>query len=434
MISLSKISKRITLFLHVLLFFLYVYSFPIIANANNGLIGRITSTLVVIILVIILNRIKGKRIILNKRDYTSKNFFSIYQLVIIITVYNALVLLLFGFGNGTTFLGFLFNYWLIAPLSYFAFDGFFSDVENLFEVTLYATLIQCLIVIVAIYSTPFASLLSNFFTPRGQYDYMILRSGGYNVGFACVTSFGAMQISLGLVATVFFIITRRKKLFYFICFIIISFAMTAVARTGFFISTIGVIVIILFGNLKSKLKIISFLVILGLFVFAFLNSFIEAASFDSIFRRLIFLKEKGVYDAFFRQYFFDETTIIPPITIETIIGTGIVSGTSGAGVTINADGGFFRTYAACGLPLTVFSYIFIFYKMIAECKVMRNKSDKVIGVFLMICMVLGEFKEPFILFRIYYLVFFFIFSGLSEKATDSFHHHLVCTEVSQNEL
>lgn len=72
------------------------------------------------------------------------------------------------------------------------------------------------------------------------------------------------------------------------------------------------------------------------------------------------LFDKGIWDSFLKFYFYGSDTVIPPLTWETFWGLGILSGTSGSGITINADGAFIKMYAAVGPLLTIAFYICLF--------------------------------------------------------------------------
>ena len=152
-------------------------------------------------------------------------------------------------------------------------------------------------------------------------------------------------------------------------------------------------------------------------IFVFLLFIIGAQNisrlFGSVFPRVADLFERGVYGSFLKFYFDGGDTVIPPVSWETIIGIGLVSGTSGHGITVNADGGFFRMYAAIGLPLSIVFYIILFAIVLRALSRVRNATVKTVAWFFFAMMLIGEFKE-FYLYTRYLLTLYFVFLRVAE--------------------
>lgn len=136
-------------------------------------------------------------------------------------------------------------------------------------------------------------------------------------------------------------------------------------------------------------------------------------SINEIFWRLQTLLDQWT-GAFFDAYFKGQSTLIPPLSLETLVGTGIWSGKSGSGLTINADGRYFRTYFALGLVGALLYYLSLLTIILQGFKKVQG-NNRIVVVLFVLFIVMGEFKEP-LLFDWYYQTMFFIATHLFSKS------------------
>ena len=94
---------------------------------------------------------------------------------------------------------------------------------------------------------------------------------------------------------------------------------------------------------------------------------------------------------------------IPPLTYQTLIGTGLLVGPNGEGNASGHDTGYIQTYYSMGLIIAFVFYVSYFYYLFI--KVRRNKFN--LSYFLLFILILVESKEFFIFS---YAFPFFVFS------------------------
>jgi len=82
---------------------------------------------------------------------------------------------------------------------------------------------------------------------------------------------------------------------------------------------------------------------------------------------------------------------IPPISIETVFGTGMVTGPDGISNASGHDSGYVQTYYSMGLILSVTFYLFLAYVL-----ALYVKGHGVIAWLLFMVIFVIELKEPFI--------------------------------------
>ena len=134
-----------------------------------------------------------------------------------------------------------------------------------------------------------------------------------------------------------------------------------------------------------------------------------SSDFDERFSRYEEFKDDGV-SSFFEAYFYGND--IPKISLPTIIGTSIVSGVSGNGVVISADGGFIKNYVALGLLLSIFVYGYLINIFFHIKKKFRGTHIEYVLIFYGLYILFSDFKEYFLLYR-GSLCLFFVFVMLA---------------------
>ena len=331
--------------------------------------------------------------------------------------YTTFLLLLWGKGTGETVTNIYINILTFSVAFYYGCKFLFADVDEFMQVILIATLLQCLIIFLSLSNSNVYLWIKTTFYSNSYFELSGKLSSmkGYALGIGCFTSKGSQKLSLGIVACLYYIFKKKRNLFYVVSMLIITLASTAVSRTGMAYTGIVLLYLFLAFIKESSLKALSiiakifFFVLFGIglvFVFGF------QSVLDSVYWRLEMLFQGGFRD-FFIAYFNAPDTIIPKISIETLVGTGIWSGTSGCGLAINVDGGFIRTYFSLGLMISISYYLF-FLSSYSYVKKNIGKIERSICVVFFAFILIGEFKEP-LLFEWYYQTIVFVFMYVSEK-------------------
>ena len=231
------------------------------------------------------------------------------------------------------------------------------------------------------------------------------RLRGYMTGFACSTSRGVLRLTTGLIGCVYFLLKDRKHtgkyIFYFATIGVVA---TILGRTGLFVSGIGILFICLSSakrDFTAFVKIISALATLIILAIAIVQGFGLSDAVNELFARLLKLFDLGLYEGFFKSYFGQaegSATVVPPLSIETMIGIGVTSGVSGNGITVNVDGGYARLYAALGLPVAIAFYLTLFVLMAKSIRAIKDVKVKTTMLFMFVYIfAIGEVKEYFVL-------------------------------------
>jgi len=353
----------------------------------------------------------------NKRMGPSEarhNVLRMFFLQLFLLVYSSLILLAIGTGNGTNILTYIVNFLILVPVELYCLNNLFKNNDELMYVLFIVSMIQALIITGTLIDPSFANFVDTTFNVGSYYDYQHMRKVWYPGGISCITSVGALKLSLGVISGMYLFQKTNGNVIYLILTLFIIVISTIVARTGLFIGVTAIVLLLLNMDVKRS----NVLIILGSAIIA---AFIGVVVYflmandggtQTLFTRLIALKENGIYEAFLKGYVSSRTTVIPELSWKTIIGTGIVSGESGNEVVINADGGFIRMFCAVGLPLAMLFYGSLFYRMLRSvCLVRANSIVHYAVTLLLFIMVMGEFKEPFFytryLFVFFYLVIYF---------------------------
>lgn len=407
--SMPKIKESFfTKTLLVFCMFFIIYDFSIIEKFRSITTGRIA---VVVLFLIAL--FKGLPRL--KKSNETKKMFSMCVFQLFLLVYTSLILFAIGVGTDktATITNYIINFVILVPLEFYLLCVILKSLDDLMNILFVVTIIQCFVIVFALVSPSFANFVDNTINGNNPYwDYSHMRKLYYPGGINCITSLGALKLSVGIVPCIYFIQKNNHTFFYFISFLFISFSMIAVARTGFILFLAGLIC--LFSCVRNKKRLVLPIISMFIILFIVLIILIRRASFQSLFHRLFVLFENGLRDGFLNDYFHGETTVIPNISLKTIIGTGIVSGISGNGVVINADGGFIRMYTAFGLPLAIVFYIMIILTVYSLIRRTKEKATKLSLIFLAIIFLVGEFKEPFFYTR-YCVILLFVVSYLNLK-------------------
>lgn len=430
---LSAKTKKIGPFLaKMLLLFMVVYKSSIIPGVTF-----ITSELLVLVILAGYFAVQ-KKITIGPRSIVDKCFGNNIFMQVVLLVYSSVLILLLGAGNGALFAEESFFFLLFVPLIYLGLTKLIRSLDEFMSLLLVITLLQCAIILLGMVFSPVADLIDNSVFNQGithMGGYSEMRKMGYPGGIACIAAKGSLQLSLGLISCFYFIVTRSANWIHYICYIFITLVMTAVARTGLMLSAVGIMVFI-FTQRSGKLKIRKDAVIAFLFIFALLILvllLLTQPSFNNFvkeqFVRLEALFDKGIWDSFLKFYFYGSDTVIPPLSWETFIGTGILSGVSGNGIEINADGAFFKMYAAVGPIFTIIFYVCLFRNMLKSIRSFEDRRLRSVGWLFVWFMAIGEFKELFFYTR-YMILLFYVFAFLANnKGTEQSRNIYHCQSL-----
>lgn len=401
-----------------ILMFLIVYSFSPMAKWQQLTTIRIAAVIIFIWALSLNNfclkiHIGGKDADISFGKYILLNTF--------LLVYTTLLLLVWGKGSGYTVPNIYLNILFVSIPIFYGCKNVFHDIDEFMQALLVISLVQSVIIFASLMSPNVYSWIRTSFYYNSSFELsgQLSSMRGYALGISCFTSKGAIKLSLGLIASIYFILKRKETIKYLIMFGVISVATIAVARVGFFFSLISLVLIFYFWfvNKSRKLeKVLLSIFGLSIAVITFVRVFDVTEFISEVFWRLQVLFDQGI-GLFFDSYFHGQTTVIPPLSFITFVGTGIWSGESGSGLVINADGGFFRTYFALGLIVAIIYYLLFVAIIFKGIKKIRG-ADRVVCILFILFIIMGEVKEP-LLFEWYYQTILFIAISLYEKSATS---------------
>ena len=339
--------------------------------------------------------------------FSYHSFKIIVKMNVMILAYMFIIILFIGRGTGETIIEPIINQILFGFLLLWSSLKLFKEIDYFMSIILGVHIIQTVIIWGCALSPDFMYFIDMTFN---RSDWYSLVRVGYAGGIGCITSSGAVKFGFGLVACLYkYCKTRSMK--YLLLYIVLLVTISMIARTGLFIALSGFLFILLY--MKSfKLTTTYQLVILTI-VIAVVSTFVNTNSsfFDARFGRFDQLQGEGIETWIDRGYLGNSeksTTIIPPISWKTLLGTAIVSGKSGNGVEVNVDGGYIRQYVAFGLPLAVFFYFYIFSHFIRVSLKSKNRVSKYTLLYTTVVIAIGEFKEPYIYSIIPWSTFYII--------------------------
>ena len=345
---------------------------------------------------------------------------------VFLIIYVFFLLLFFGRGTGTTPLKDYLQMLIVLPLFYFWGARVFRNVEDLMKILYLGVIIQSSIIIVALFSPTLTIALtllfpesSSFRDVYGGFEQSI--AAGYKVGLGVFSSAGCLKMAVGQIGACFFLMKSRggKLFFHLVLYLMISVAATVVARTGLLISVAGLISVFITkkeeGRYHQVIKYIFLFVFFLLICYEIITTYIPTEFLEDVFIRISGTKENGIYGSFFEKYLGNRgENVIPPISLETIIGLGITSGTTESGITTITDGGFMRNYSSMGIIVAFLNYYIIASYFMKRFKASKSNIYKNTILFTIIIFIIGEFKEYFI----YYLspiCFTFLIFNLIER-------------------
>jgi hypothetical protein len=302
----------------------------------------------------------------------------------------------------------------------YAFYVCIDKLDEFMTVILIVVSVQTAIVWLCI-TDPRVKLIIDFmFNISDMYEDKIETYAG---GLGCITSKGLLRYAVGEVACVY-MYYKKNNIIYILLLLIFSLTGTMIARTGLLFAIVCFAFIFAYTLKRRMIKVsmtlmLSFLIAIGIISLAWSSK--ESVRFleDRLIRVTDLFEQSetasSIYDiGYFEEYMHGDEVAIPPISIETIMGTGVPSGKSGNGIYVNVDGGFFRLYVAYGLILAVFFYLYFLNRVLKVCFSFHKAEIRYTLLLMTSLIIIGELKE----WNIYascHVPIFFIMSMLAYK-------------------
>ena len=402
---------------------LTVVTFFVVYNITiPGLPRQLTSTRLGIIFLLAWVVIRsGMRIQIVKtvctRQYT--------QLIIALvgfTLVGMVAVIINGGGDGLRFSDNAIEFVVFWTLCAYAMTKLYGSLDEFFGVLLVITLAQSLFIFLGVLFPTFRLFINSTFNSLSYWNTVRNAEEMYRIGYAygigCMTSIGALQMSLGALSVLYFLLRKREhKAMYLFLFVFMTIASTMVARSGLLFNGIVFVFYIIHNSTPKKfLKMLPYLLIMVLLLVWIISASPWSETIMSRMNRLIQLQTNGLYNSYF-TVFDNPDTHIPPLVDNLIIGTGFTSGSTNSGYRVNVDGGYLRMYSALGLVGAIILYVTIICKTFKCVKLFRGSSLFSIGVCSICLLLVGEAKEPHILG--YMLSLLFVFYYLAEMEINS---------------
>lgn len=334
----------------------------------------------------------------NKQKHPSgafkKNLKKYIYLCVFLTIFSFLQLRVIGKVEGVHLFDAMLNIALFGLPVYWALIKIYSCLDDLMHVLIIVTAIQTVIIILCLSNDSFAALMDLTFNFSEKDEGNSFLRSSYAGGIGCIAAPGAILYSLGLFASSYLYVIKRK-LYYLLIFTVFAIVSTMIARTGLLFDIICILYILKEG--KSLKKAVSFAipgVVVLLIGFSIISTNSKEGFLDDRYKRYISLKEEGLRESFFEGYFKDDETYYPSLSLETLFGTGMLYGKSGRGDIVHVDGGPLRIYSAVGILLAIIVYIVIINILLNTSKVVHYNTRSYFLYAFSIILLVADFKEP----------------------------------------
>ena len=412
----EKNSSLFAIFIKSIILFLYIFEFNFDAWGFPSFVtSRRVAILIVLLYLIVYSVFHGRVFRIELPNcYSSFKLKRFFYFNLFLLLYTTLLYVAIG-GTGELALEGIIRLILFGLLPILLFYMLFKDVDEFMNVVLLAVVIQSVVICLCLAIPQFAEAIDRTFVSPGS-DYVLNHRSEYAGGIACITAPGLLKFSMGIVACLYKVLSTKKQ-WYMLLYFFLAIVGTLIARTGLFVSLAGIAVMMWYFIREQRSKhLFRFIVgILMVCIFAlFILNYFDLWEFLAFRLRRFSKLSNGIAQGFMEGYFHGVNNSYPPLSIKTMIGTGIVSGISNNGVNINADGGFYRLYAAFGLPLCIVFYITFFANSVKIANRSVNSAIKFTLLFFVIVFAIGEFKE-YTIYMQYMVCIFYTISLLSEK-------------------
>ena len=397
-----------------LIMFGFIYEFYLYAF---GIPSFITSSRISAIIITIVALIKSSKKSVRDKRYLGEPRKAIRRFCwfhVPIFLYMLFLYIAIGVqGDSRHMVTILFHTFVFRILPIWAFFICIDKLDELMKILLIATGIQTAIVWLCITNPVIMNMIDTTFHLGEMYTYRDTYAGG----LGCITSQGLIRYAVGEVACVYYYY-KKNNIWYIALLLLFSLTGSMIARTGLLVAIICILFVLYYVIRRKKLSVFGPIVVsavLALFVTSMvLESSSNRSFFSFRFTYMLGLFEEtetatDIYDiTFFDKYMHDINTYIPPITYKTLIGTGVPSGTSGNGVYVNVDGGFFRLYVAYGLILAVVFYVFFLVTTLRVSYSFYQKEIRYTMLLMLSLIIVGEIKEWNIYASCHVTIFFLI--------------------------
>lgn len=291
----------------------------------------------------------------------------------------------------------------------------YNDEYELMEDIIPAMWIQSVVIFFEFFSIDFKMFLTDTFTPTGNVDYMRTDRA---TGLGAEAGYLTLLLFIGVFCCCYIMMTRGVKAKYVISNIAFIAAMFPVGRTGLYAAIVLLFVTIgLFciqkGYLKHVLKLLGGSAVLLIVALILMKNYMTERQFNRLFKRFLtaitnFAKDSSVQSL--------QADIVPELSLDTLVGTGIYRGDLG-NVTVQADGGYVQMYVALGLCVACIFYVILFatyHHMLRKIRVPAISLNKLYIYMLMVVLFVAEIKEPFV-FKYIFPMFIFAIICLFHK-------------------
>jgi hypothetical protein len=362
-----------------------IFVFAIFFDINFTFLPSITTARICFLVLLLVS--------VNKKKVFAKTFYNfLFSLSLVFLV----ALIQYSFSSDSAQLSRLLWFTLYSIIAPFLFISFIKSRNELLYLISFAVALQAILTILSFINPSIKALFYNLIIFTSNFDEdQVLRA----FAFASIGGAGLSVIqSIGVISSLVLLKINnngfyRTILLWFVIIIIIV-SIVLIGRTGLFISFFSLI--IYFINQIKKIKNIVLISLISVTIYQVnlisilenLTSGINGFSVD-VFTEWIEnafkLKNNDTSEAL-------ASMPIPPINLQTIIGTGRVVHESGIGNASGNDSGYIQTYYSLGLLISVFFYTI--YILFLRNQINRTSSKSL--YILLFIMFTIEIKEPFI--------------------------------------
>lgn len=399
----------------LMFFFLFDMDFTRNLGLPTWVTGRRTVLFLLLILVLIQKR---GRLCMRVNRFSERMVRSLALALSCFFLYTLAILLYAGWGSGEHLQIHIIKMLLITVLGAQIISEYFGESQRLFKALCRASAVQGMVILLFL-AFPTVQVTTDSLLNNVEH-YLRLRSGGYATGIACAAAPGALRMAPGLISGIVLLLTERRSTAKWMLYTVLTACgMALIARTGLILAALGILVIILERkpNLRVTSGIVGSILALAFIALLLVRILNLTDTLTYYLQRAQRLLEKGLQDDFFGNYTgrTDSSTVIPRISIETVIGTGIISGISGNGIRINVDGGFIRLLTGFGIPVGICFYLFLLRFFSRAAMHFKSHHSRLVMVMMSVYIFLGEVKEYFV-FDLYALCLFCAMLLLLDKS------------------
>lgn len=226
-----------------------------------------------------------------------------------------------------------------------------------------------------------------------------IETGVRSVGIDIAGSTGSVVLFAGLMCGIYLFFQsegKQKERILFGYFAVLA-ALLFMGRLGLYFGLAGLVAICLVCIVRKDPCIRAFA---GLAVgtVAAAGLFVVLSTDSSVLQRWVYWVTE------LTRLFDENSTIavirqqnIPPLSSETLFGTGLIYGVTDSGIVLNHDGGYVRIYSAIGLIGCIVYYSIIYGYYFIHLNHIKEKIDRWIYLCFIISVMIFELKEPFLM-------------------------------------